>query len=199
MPTSHAAGWPTSAQDSTRVRCAGETHSAAASVPAVVTMATPIPTGTCANASNAKLGAAALASEPTVRRIEAARSWRPRPTRPASLPSVKAVMPAARPVTVRSCPAVPVETLRSPATSVRTGEIAISAAWPANRHRNRTALTVMWPRPGSNSVVSLIACSRISLLRPHPQETGPPESAGCGRGRSAVNRVSMPTARAMRN
>ena len=102
MPTIHAAGCPMSAQDSVRVLSAGDTHSAAASVPAVVSPATATPTGSWASASRTKLGAAALASEPSASSAEAASNWRPGPRRPATLPSISAVIPAARPVIVRS-------------------------------------------------------------------------------------------------
>ncbi len=102
MPTIQAAGCPTSAHESARVRCRGGTHSAAASVPAVVRIATAIPTGTCAAASSAKPGAAALASEPNASSADAASSWRPTPNRPATLPRDSAVMPAERAATVRS-------------------------------------------------------------------------------------------------
>jgi hypothetical protein len=46
-----------------------------------------------------------------------------------------AVHPAASPETDRSWPAVAVDTSKSRATSASTGEIAITAACPANRHR----------------------------------------------------------------
>jgi hypothetical protein len=85
-----------------RVRSSGVTHSAAASVPAVVSIATAMPTGTWARASSAKVGAAALAIEASAKTSEATRSWRPRPMRPATAPSISAVMPAARPVIVRN-------------------------------------------------------------------------------------------------
>ena len=92
MPTIQAAGWPTSAEDRVRVRSSGATHSAAASVPAVVSTATATPTGSWARASSGKVGAAALAIEATASSADAASSCRPRPTRPATVPSSSAVI-----------------------------------------------------------------------------------------------------------
>ena len=86
-------------------------------------------------------GAAALASEPSPSRIEPPSSCRPSATRPPRWPSASAVTPATRPAIVRSWPATAVETSRSRATWARTGESAIAPACPANRQRNRTALT----------------------------------------------------------
>ena len=65
MPTIHAAGWPISAHESVAARRSAGTHSPAASVPAVVRIATPAPTGIWAVASRPMPGAAALASEPS--------------------------------------------------------------------------------------------------------------------------------------
>ena len=48
--------------------------------------ATPTPTGTCATASRAKLGAAALASEPSASSAEAASNWRPETELPGYAP-----------------------------------------------------------------------------------------------------------------
>jgi hypothetical protein len=160
MPTIHAEGWPTSAHESTAARRSGATHSAAASVPAVVKTAIPAPTGTCAAASSVKLGAAALPTEPSASSAEPPNSWRPMPTRLPMRPSASAVMPATRPATVRSCPAVAVETSRSRATSARTGEMAIAPACEANRHRNRTALTDLYPPFVRVVVVPAMRCRR---------------------------------------
>ena len=68
MPTIQAAGWPTSTRESARVRCSGATHSAVASVPAVVSTATATPTGSWLTANSAKVGAAALATDARARR-----------------------------------------------------------------------------------------------------------------------------------
>ena len=143
MPKIHAAGWPIRAQERVAVRRSAGTHSAAASVPAVVRMPMAAPTGICAAASSPMPGAAALAREPTASRIEPASSWRPSPTRAPSRPSASAVTAATRPAIVRSCPASAVETSRSAATSARTGESAIVPACPAKRQRNNTALTAL--------------------------------------------------------
>jgi hypothetical protein len=51
------------------------------------------------------------------------------------------VMPAARPAMVRNWPAAAVDTCRSLAATARTGDIAISAAWLANRHQKSVKLT----------------------------------------------------------
>ena len=143
MPTIQAAGWPMSTHESVAARRAGGTHSAAASVPAVVRIAMPAPTGIWATASQPMPGAAALASEPSASRSEPPSSCRLSVTRAAKRPIPSAVSPATRPATVRSWPASAVETSRSRATWARTGESAIAPACPAKRQRKRTALTVL--------------------------------------------------------
>ena len=79
MPTIQAAGCPTSAAESTAARRSGGAHSAAASVPAVVTTAMPAPTGICAAASQTTLGAAALPSDPSASNADPHSSWRAEP------------------------------------------------------------------------------------------------------------------------
>ena len=156
MPTIQAAGWPTSAQESV----------------ASAVRAPPIPPRPAFPPSSARrrrrrpaAGRAPAArtsarprsrATPSARSTEAASSCRPRPTRPATAPSISAVIPAARPVIVRSWPAAAVETWRSLAAFASTGDITITAAWPANRHRKRATLTAPYPPP----VVSARLCHR---------------------------------------
>ena len=65
MPTIHAVGAPASAWLTTLVRSSGVLQAAVAATPAAMSIAIPAHSGTCASASSAKVGAAALATEPT--------------------------------------------------------------------------------------------------------------------------------------
>jgi len=125
-----------------------------------VATASPAPTATCAATSIAKVGAAALKTHPAASTASPNSNRSRRPSLPASVPIATAVHPAASPETDRSWPAVAVDTLKSRATSASTGEIAITAACPANRHRKsvsaggvptfagRTVTMPARPRPG---------------------------------------------------
>ena len=144
MPTIHAAGWPTSAQESTCRRRSAGTHSAAASVAPVCSAATPTPSGTCASSSNAKLGARALAVDDAASNTAPAISWRAsvRPTRQCA-PRRLTVIAAARPATVRNWPAAAVDTSRSAASWASTGAAAMTAACAASRQEKRVMLTAV--------------------------------------------------------
>ena len=93
--------------------------------------------------------------------------------RPATLPSITAVIPAARPVSVRNWPAAAVETWSSLAAFASTGDIAISAAWPAKRLVKSAALTARYP--SVSLVVSVIPRLRS---RSRTQQTRSVEASG---------------------
>ena len=141
IPTIQAIGGPSKATASTRERSAGIVQSATAAIAAVYESPTPIPTPSCANAITAKLGAAALIAEETTSATRPTPSSSRRPTRDASKPATSAVNPADSPDTVRSCPAVAVETSRSEASAGSTGVRTRIAACEAARQRRSVAAT----------------------------------------------------------
>ena len=185
MPTIQAAGWPTSAHESTFARDAWDVHSAAATVPAVVRTATPIPTGTCESARAANVGGrgqdrAGRQHAPLPRRAACrARSGRaaggrrpaPSPRRPARPRS-------------RSWPVAAVDTSRSLATSTITGDIAIEPACAAKRQRKSAAATAPSPRPAPGRACParlLIAPRRSTPAGARRSDPGtPPEPAPRG-------------------
>src|SRR5215218_10293589 len=132
IPATHAAGWPRRVQESTRARSPARAHSPAAATAADRRIAAAAPIAACAPAKAARLGANALAREPTATRPRPSRSssrtprWRP------SRPSASAVAPPVSAASVRTWPAVAVETPKSPP---RSGRMAVSTrrlAWEAN-------------------------------------------------------------------
>ncbi len=97
-------------------------------------------------------------------------------------PSSSAVMPAARPATVRNWPAAAVDTCRSCAACASTGDIAISAAWPANRLVKRATLTARYPWP----MPFVVLVNSSSGLVVFSQQTRRAELRGWRRGKAAV-------------
>ena len=141
IPTIQALGGPRRATASTRERSAGVVQSATAAIAAVYESPTPMPTPSCASAITAKSGATALIADETKRAARPAPSSSRRPTRDASKPAESAVTPADNPETVRSCPAVAVETSRSEASSGSTGVRTRIAACDAARQRRSVTAT----------------------------------------------------------
>ena len=131
IPRIQASGGPRRVIASTRERSSGLAHSAVAAIAAEYETPMPIPVTPWASASTAKSGAAALSSEPQARTTMAPRSSPRRPTRVASRPTRSAERPAAKPDTVRSWPAVAIDTSRSRATSGSRGLRTTSAACDA--------------------------------------------------------------------
>src|SRR5919206_2139099 len=138
IPAPHAAGWPRRVQDRTRARSPAPAHSPAAATLADRRIAAAAPIAAWAQANAAGLGASALAREPPATRLRpSTSSWRTPRWRP-SRPSPSAVTPPVTAASVRSWPAVAVETPKSPA---RSGRIAVSTrrlAWEANIVANST-------------------------------------------------------------
>ena len=128
MPTIQAAGGPTSAHESARVRCSFGTHSAAATVPPTRRPATESPRRSWATRRTANVGAAALRADAAASPSAPAAITRRSGTLRAKVPRAIAASPAARPDAVRSCPAAAVETSRSAATFASTGVSAITPA-----------------------------------------------------------------------
>ena len=110
MPTIQAAGGPTSAHESARVRCSFGTHSAAATVPPTRRPATESPRRSWATRSTANVGAAALRADAAASPSAPPAITRRSGTLRANVPSAIAARPAARPDAVRSWPAAAVET-----------------------------------------------------------------------------------------
>ena len=136
MPTIQANGCPSSAQERTRARCSGGDHSAAAASPPERTIARPAPTATWATASTAKLGAAALSSEPAPSTVSPASSSS-RSAEPAGEPAHRdrgeAGDQAGDRAQLSGGRGGDVEVR---ATWASTGERAITPACTANRQRN---------------------------------------------------------------
>ncbi len=88
-----------------------------------------------------KSGATALIADETAMTTRPTPSSSRRPTLDASKPAKSAVRPADNPETVRSCPAVAVETSRSEASAGSTGVSTRIAACDAARQRRSVAAT----------------------------------------------------------
>ena len=128
----HASGGPSSASARTRDRSAGVAHSAVAATAAEYEMPDPDPDERLSDDEHGEVrsGRAHQRADTRASRLAPRRSSRS-PKRVASSPTVSAATPAASPDTVRSCPAVAIETSRSPATSGSSGLRTTSAACDA--------------------------------------------------------------------
>jgi hypothetical protein len=140
IPAIHAAGIPAIAHASTWGRRAGAGHSKAAAIPTATSSPTPTPSTACAQARTAKLGAAALSSDPAETSAAPALSSVRSPGRRGTTASAIATRPPVAPETDRSWPAVASDTPNSLAMSGRIGDSTSSAACDANRQRKTTGL-----------------------------------------------------------
>ena len=141
MPTIHAAGAPASARLTTLVRSSGVLQAAVAATPAARSIAIPPHIGTCASASSTKVGAAALAREPSgderAARRRSARAARSGRAHDRSASATTAANGAAR---IRSCPACGDRDVELGRDAARIGDITSTPAWLANSARNSTTV-----------------------------------------------------------